>query len=250
MISSPTPYRPPMGRFSYENGPTRPSHPGSSRDLNRSWRRGDPSSTPPPSSSPSPSPSPSPPPFSSTNWRAGASSLLPEINLPSFDNVELGMVFHLPENPAPANSRIQAKLAREPQSPWNHPVVITRMWEENGEQCVSFRTCTTFKGQHIEIARKPHEQTQFLLAANHEDEVPHGTTHLAMMETGSKTFARRTYVNLRPGSEFEIEYKHLALFGHKPPMKFDSDALERILQGPPRSPCRRTWPDHRRSRSF
>jgi hypothetical protein len=247
MISSPNPYRPPMGKFSYANGPARSSPPESSWDLSRSWRRGDPSPTPPSSSSPSPSPSP--PPSSSTNWRAGARSLLPEINLPSFDKVELGMVFHLPGDPAPANSRIQAKLAREPQSPWNHPVVITRKWEENGEQCVSFRTCTTFKSQHIEIVKKQRERTQFLLAANHEDEMPHGTTRLAMMEAGSRRFARRTYVNLSPGSEFEIEYKHLALFGHKPPMKFDSDALKRILEGHPHPPCRRTWPDHRRSRS-
>jgi hypothetical protein len=166
--------------------------------------------------------------------------------MPSFDKVELGMVFHLPVTPAPADSRIQAKLAREPQSPWNHPIVITRKWEENGEQCVSFAGCTTFKGQRIEDVKKEHEQIQFLLAANSQDEVPHGSTRLAMMEDKTKKFSRRTYVNLSPDSEFEIEYKHLELYGFRPPMKFNGDALKRILEG---TPHRHAWGDHRRIRS-
>jgi hypothetical protein len=74
-----------------------------------------------------------------------------------------------------------------------------------------------------------HQQKWFLLAANEEDEEPHGDTCLAKMEAGSGKFVRRTYVNLSANSVFPIEYKHLGLFGTKPPMRFDSKARDIIL---------------------
>jgi hypothetical protein len=112
-------------------------------------------------------------------------------------------------------------------------VVIVKKWKENGEEFVRFRMCTTFVGQHVREKKKEHEQIQFLLAANEEDEKPHGNTRLAKMKIGSGKFAKRTYVNLGTLSIYDIEYKNLEKFKYRPPMRFDSDARSRILAGCP-----------------
>jgi hypothetical protein len=139
------------------------------------------------------------------------------------------MVLHL-SNPAPPESRIHQKLlAGGAQDPWNHPAVIVGKWIADGEQCVSIRLCTTFHGTRIVDYKTARHQKLYVLAANEEDEKPHGDTCLAEMEAGSGKFGRRTYVNLSANSVFPIEYKHLGLFGTKPPMRFDSKARDTIM---------------------
>jgi hypothetical protein len=143
------------------------------------------------------------------------------------------MVLHLSQDPAPPESRIYQKLqAGESQDPWNHPAVIVGKWIEGGEQCVSIRLCTTFHGVKVVDRKAEHQRKYFLLAANDVDEEPHGDTCLARMEAGSGKFTRRTYVNLSANSVYPIEYKHLGLFGTKPPMRFDSKARAIILSSP------------------
>jgi hypothetical protein len=140
------------------------------------------------------------------------------------------MVFHLPLIEPPADSIIHQRIKQvgQEQAPWNHPAVVVAKWEEGGKQCVSIRLCTTFGGVSVQERKPEHQQKFFLLADNEVDQEPHGNTCLAKMETGSG-FSKRTYVNLSHNSVYPIEYKHLDRYGTKPPMRFDSEARNIIL---------------------
>jgi hypothetical protein len=135
-------------------------------------------------------------------------------------------VLSLPANPVPANSKY---CPTADQKPWSHPVVVLEKRVEDGEQCVVFRTCTSFNGRRVEDAKPEHLQAYFLLADNHTDVVPHGWTRLAKM-VGTDKFAKRTYVNLSPGQCATIEYKYLTLWGNKTSLKFDGEEVKQMRQ--------------------
>jgi hypothetical protein len=164
------------------------------------------------------------------SWRTDTGPLSLGIKgLPCFDEVDLGMVFFLPDIQLQLESRIQDKLAGSSQFPWNHPAVVVAKSVENGEQCVRIRLCTSFRGQRVEDRKPYHQQKYFVLADNSEDLVPHCNTRLARMEPGSASFSKRTYVNMSHDSEYPIEYKHLALWECKPSMRFDHASFEMIM---------------------
>jgi hypothetical protein len=148
-------------------------------------------------------------------------------SLPSFDDVELGMVFFLPYEKAPADSKIHATLT-ETENPWGHPAVVVEKSSDCGEACVRIRLCTSFGGRRIEKAKFPEHQHFFLLADNEEDAIPHEGTALARM-VGSAKFGKRTYVNLSLKSEYAIEYKYLAPWTSASQIQFDCKAVNMIL---------------------
>ncbi|KAJ4354736.1 hypothetical protein N0V95_003578 [Ascochyta clinopodiicola] len=83
-------------------------------------------------------------------------------------------------------------------SPWDHPQVITKTWDdENGVRFVKLRTCTSFGGEGI--ARKKEHQRHYFVEADGSQ-----LTH------ESDTFSKQTYVNCSPGAELTIEFEHLA----------------------------------------
>jgi hypothetical protein len=190
------------------------------------------------SSSPASSCSPSPPPTRGLmgSWRATAAPpSSSNKSLPSFDNVELGMVFYLPAEEKLTGSRIHEQLHGSDQSPWCHPAVIVgKRKAADGEECVEVRLCTTLRGTHVEVKKQFHQQGFFMLADNTEDNTPHGSTILARM-TGSSRFGKRTYINLSFNSKYTVEYRHLTPYNGNPPMQFDADALEKIQSGRPYS---------------
>lgn len=179
-------------------------------------------------SSPTPSPPSSPPKASaSLAWRIGAKPLSSDDKgMPSFEDLELGMVLYLPAIPPPSSSRMHKVLVGKKQEPWNHAVVVVGKWSDPGEECVEIRICTSFNGKHVEEAC-PNHQGLHMLAANSEDNKPHGTTSLATI-IGHARFSKRTYINLSADSHYPIEYKHLDLWEKKSPMKFDDISLQRI----------------------
>lgn len=97
---------------------------------------------------------------------------------------------------------------------------------EDGEDLVAIRLCTTFGGRSIEEAKAPHLRKLFMLAENGQYTQPHGDTRLATTTSGS--FAKRTYINLSPRSEYIIEYKYLATFTSQVPIQFDAASVERM----------------------
>jgi hypothetical protein len=157
------------------------------------------------------------------NWRTGAGPLTSSI-LPTFDDLEVGTVLSLPANPVPADSKFRTAAD---QNPWSHPVVVLEKRVEDGEQCVAFRTCTSFGGRHVKDAKPLHQRAYFLLADNHTDVVPHDWTRLAKM-VGTDKFTKRTYVNLSPGQCATIEYKYLTLWSNKTSLKFDGEEVEKM----------------------
>jgi hypothetical protein len=126
------------------------------------------------------------------SWRTSAGSLSLGIKgLPSFDEVDLGMVFFLPDIRLQLESRIQDKLASSSQFPWSHPAVVVAKSVKNSEQCVRIRLCTSFGGKRVEDRKPYHQQKYFVLADNSEDSVPHCNTRLARMGPGSVRFSKR-----------------------------------------------------------
>lgn len=182
----------------------------------------------PPSSPPTPPPSPPVTRGLKGSWRLGAappSSI--DKALPSFDDVELGMVFHLPTEEKLVGSKIHEYVKGTGQNPWCHPaVVVGKKVDSKGEECVQIRLCTTFNGQTV-TERKPAQQRRlFILADNHQDNEPHLGTTLAKM-IGAR-FGKRTYVNLSENSEYDVEYRYLTSYNGKPPMRFDHESVQKI----------------------
>ncbi|KAH5586802.1 hypothetical protein HBI65_243070 [Parastagonospora nodorum] len=203
-----------------------------------------PLATPPPSRTPSPplSPSlssptsspPTPPPSPPVtrglkgSWRVGAAPpSSTDKNLPSFDNVELGMVFYLPTEEKLVGSKIHEYMKGTDQNPWCHPaVVVGKEIDFQGVECVQIRLCTTFNGHTVTEKKPPHQQRLFMLADNNQDDKPHPGTTLAKM-IGAR-FSKRTYVNLSENSEYDVEYMYLTSYNGKPPMRFDRESVQKI----------------------
>ncbi|KAF1921772.1 hypothetical protein BDU57DRAFT_440093 [Ampelomyces quisqualis] len=223
-----------MGSFSYASSASSTSslswrRPSSSSSSSSSWRR---SSTTPSTPSPPRSRQSSLSSEKSSNWRAGARPLeASSKSLPGFDDVELGMVFFLPYDEAPADSKIHATL-EETENPWGHPAVVVAKWLDHGKACVRIRLCTSFGGKRIEKAKLPEHHHFFLLADNEEDTTPHEGTALARM-AGSAKFGKRTYVNLSTKSEYPIEYKYLSPWASASQIQFDCKAVNKILSFKP-----------------
>jgi hypothetical protein len=148
--------------------------------------------------------------------------------MPSFVDLEIGMIFYLPLTPPPASSRIQTELTRrQNQDPWNHPAVVVEKYEDAGEECVKIRLFTTFSERGGLGNKNPHHHHFFMLADNSEDNEPHGNTKLATMK-GRARFGKKTYLNLSADSKYPIEYKHLDLYNNQAPMQFDAISLRNI----------------------
>ncbi|KAL5120122.1 hypothetical protein ACEQ8H_001947 [Pleosporales sp. CAS-2024a] len=184
---------------------------------------------------PSPPRTPSPPASRvSVCWRSTAAppAAIRKV-LPSFDDVEAGMVFYLPDEGDMLGSRIHESIGNQPQSPWCHPAVITRKGvEDDGEECVEIRLCTSFGGMDV-VAKKPlQQQALFMLASNSEDENTHGGTCLARLQDSGR-FGKRTYVNLSRNSVYTVEYRRLTAFKGKPPMQFDAVSTQKIIAASP-----------------
>ncbi|KAH7094759.1 hypothetical protein FB567DRAFT_586114 [Paraphoma chrysanthemicola] len=179
---------------------------GSWRSSNAPWRRGNSLPAAPTTSLPLPTPS-----------------------KPSFDDVQEGMVFFLPE--PPKSSRMQVAIDGTDQDPWGHPFVVTGKRVLDGDDCVEVRCCTSFAGRRITETHKPtHQHDLFVLADNNMDSVPHGTTSLAGVIAGSAKFPKRTYVNLSKASIYEVEYQYLTACKYGQ-IQFDLDAILRIKAG-------------------
>ncbi|OAK95886.1 hypothetical protein IQ06DRAFT_360183 [Phaeosphaeriaceae sp. SRC1lsM3a] len=151
---------------------------------------------------------------------------------PSYYDVKLGMVFHLPGTQAVKDSLLPQNLAPT-NRPWDHPAVVIAKFLLNGEEYVQFRTCTTFHGQKVEVAKPKRQQGLFLLADNDEDVVVHGRTRLGEMARGSSRFSKRTYVNLSFESIYSVKYEHLELHNGKLPIQFDQEAIDMIWRCKP-----------------
>jgi hypothetical protein len=163
------------------------------------------------------------------SWRIGAGpSSSVKKGIPSFKDLEIGMIFYLPLTPAPASSRIHTELTRRRnQEPWNHPAVVVDKYLDAGEECVKIRLFTTFSGRGGLESKDLRHHHFFMLADNREDTVPHGDTDLATMKGGAK-FGKKTYLNLSAESQYPIEYKHLDLYNNHAPMQFDAFSLHLI----------------------
>ncbi|KAH7389602.1 hypothetical protein DE146DRAFT_171077 [Phaeosphaeria sp. MPI-PUGE-AT-0046c] len=198
-----------------------------------SWRRHSATaSTSPPRSLRTPQRTPTPPRRDSLfgsesgNWRVNAAPLK-SLRKPSFDDVKLGMVFHLPGKQNVKDSLLSLEL-NEPNRPWDHPAVVVGKFVQHGQEFVEIRGCTTFHGQQVEAVKPKHQQSFFLLADNDEDVAVHGGTRLGRMAPGSTRFCKRTYVNLSWDSLYPVKYEHLELHNGKLPIQFDQDAVDMI----------------------
>jgi hypothetical protein len=212
--SKPAPYRPPHL---------------CKKDSGVSFSSSNPSRSPPKGSASNPLRTSSSSSQSVQSWRSGARPLSSVSTvMPSFKDLEIGMIFHLPETPAPVSSKIQKELTcRQNQNPWKHPVVVVRKYEDAGVECVDIRLFTSF-GERGGLSNKnPHHHRFFMLADNSVDNTPHGNTKLVTMK-GNARFGKVTYLNLSADSQYPIEYKHLELYNNQSPMQFDAISLRNI----------------------
>lgn len=131
------------------------------------------------------------------NWRTNANPLRRKV-LPNYKDVKEGQLCWLPPTPPSNDSKIYKKLDLEaPTScPFGHTVVVTRKWEENGEEYVDFRTCTSFSSRGG-IKGKPEHQRRYFLHAEGPE---------------SQDFKKDTYVTVGAFSDYPIEYKHLEVW--------------------------------------
>lgn len=166
-------------------------------------------------------------PSSTKSWQSGSPPSPTRRGCPIHVDLTLGTVFHLPLAQPDPSSVIFKELV-EGDEPWGHPVVIIGKITKAGQDFVKFRTCTTFHGQHIDVAKPWYRRQTFLLADNSTDNVPHGDSELAMMAPGSARFKRRTYVNIN--REYTIEYHNLDAWSG-PQVVFDQASTQRIIRG-------------------
>ncbi|KAF1940841.1 hypothetical protein EJ02DRAFT_494021 [Clathrospora elynae] len=113
----------------------------------------------------------------------------------------------------------------------DHPIVITDKFLLNGKGCVRFRGCTNFGGRRIEEkkADRLDQMDYYALALNDENIESHGRTSLLKMAPDSSTFAKRTYVNLSPNAEMQIELAQLQIWSGRKPLKFSQSSIQNII---------------------
>lgn len=161
----------------------------------------------------------------SNDWRC--SNKLSSPHKPRFEDLKVGQVLFLQKTPTPKDSILYHRTGALEGSPWGHPAVVCKKWEQNGEQYVDFRLGTTFGGQPLEVSRKQFDWQYYILADNKVDVVlPKNNTTLATLENGGK-FMGRTYVNLSPNARMRIEYKYLEPWGNGS-LRFDQESAEKI----------------------
>lgn len=97
-------------------------------------------------------------------------------------------------------------------NPWNHPVVVTKTWESNGEKLVKIRSCTSWGGQGI--GRKQAKHHHFYVEADE-----------SQLAFASGKFDKPTWVNCSPDHELTIEFEHLQLWTGKA-IQFRQSALD------------------------
>jgi hypothetical protein len=164
-----------------------------------------------------PRPASSSPPYrglASANWRTGT-----PLGPPLGPECIVGRVVKLPEkSEVPATSRAHQQLDLHGQ-PWNHPVVITGESKDPlGEQLVTFRICTSFGGQGLNV-KKAYHHHYFVVA----DE----TT----IVSGRFSRGDNTHVNCSPGQEFTIEFKYLQLWTGT--IQFSKEAMDSFNMNKP-----------------
>ncbi|KAJ4994254.1 hypothetical protein SVAN01_00083 [Stagonosporopsis vannaccii] len=173
------------------------------------WRRGS-GALPAPTTSPSSSSATSSPPLRhralTGDWRRGAASK------PFNPDYVVGRVVLLPsDEQVPATSIARRDVQG---APWNHPAVITKVWEANGTKLVRIRTCTSFRGNGI--AHKQHHHHRYFVEASR-----------GQLTDESDEFVKQTWVNCSPDSGLTIEAQHLCIYTGKGKggVQFDLDAL-------------------------
>ena len=155
----------------------------------------------------------SPPPSSKLDreWRTGGAA--------SPNNWSIGQVVQLPpESLVPATSPARAQVGG---NPWNHPAVITDIWEANGTRYVKVQNCTSLGGRGLEARRERDRKYFFEVTPDR-------------LVEGSGTFPKRTYVNCSPtkGTEFTIEYDILSPYfcklGQRGFIRFNDAAMAEL----------------------
>ena len=178
--------------------------------MQKDWRRG-PEDLP--ATAPADQNSASPSSKLDKEWRRGnLASLSPQI-------WSVGQVVQLPpESKVPATSPALLEVGG---NPWDHPAVITALWESNGTKFAKVQNCTSLGGRCLEEARRECDWKYFLEVTPDR------------LVKGSGNFAKRTYVNCSPtkGTEFTIEYDLLFPYNGKDwgsSVKFNDGAMAEL----------------------
>ncbi|CAA9964178.1 hypothetical protein PTMSG1_07537 [Pyrenophora teres f. maculata] len=127
---------------------------------------------------------------------------------PDFKSLAEGQTFFLPEYGVPQNSVLWNK--KDGSDPSGHPVVVVGKFKNaKAEECVRFRTLTSFGSQPLEFRNPSHR----------------GSVQTAI---DSGNLAKRSYINFSPNSVYEIQYTYLTVFNGQSSLSFNKTSTSSI----------------------
>ncbi|KAE8861224.1 hypothetical protein PTNB29_06319 [Pyrenophora teres f. teres] len=174
---------------------------------------------------------------------------------PDFKSLAEGQTFFVPEYGVPQNSVLWNK--KDGSDPSGHPVVVVGKFKNaKGEECVRFRTLTSFGSQPLEFRNPSHRGSTLCCASTlYKDDdyeatsnasLPHprptlgrlripSSRFIAQLTTpgvqtaiGSGNLAKRSYINFSPNSVYEIQYTYLTVFNGQSSLIFNKTSTSSI----------------------